>query len=295
MSTLPRSGLSAALGVSSALPPSPSVGAATAAGALPPGAAQLLAARAAQQRQTLRGGRFARWHQGPSAPQEEETWLLTYLDVVTLLLVMMVVMLSMSEPISGKPPLPQSQESGPTVKTGSRESQSGTSDVAANDPLGALPLSQLGAGVEVVRGEGTVSFRISSELLFPSGDAGLSPQGLQVLDSLLPALNAAQQHRVVVEGHTDDVPIHTPRFPSNWELAAGRAGSVVRHLQSQGIDSARLRATGLADTQPLASNATQEGRAANRRVELVLESAIKPGQAVVPPAASVVPSPALVP
>lgn len=266
MSTLPRPGQQGALPPLPPLPPSPS------AGALPPGAAQLLAARTAQQRQTVRGGRFARWHQEPSVPQEEETWLLTYLDVVTLLLVMMVVMLSMSEPITGKPPLPPSQESGPVALQASVPEPVVAPQVQADDPLGDLPLDQLGAGVEVVRGEGTVSFRISSELLFPSGDAGLSPQGLQVLDSLLPALNAAQQHRVVVEGHTDNVPIHTPRFPSNWELAAGRAGSVVRHLQSQGIDPARLRATGLADAHPLASNATPEGRAANRRVELVLET-----------------------
>lgn len=293
MSTLPRPGQPGILGASGALPPLPPLPPSPSAGALPPGAAQLLAARTAQQRQTVRGGRFARWHQEPSVPQEEETWLLTYLDVVTLLLVMMVVMLSMSEPITGKPPLPPSQESGPVALQASVPEPVVAPQVQADDPLGDLPLDQLGAGVEVVRGEGTVSFRISSELLFPSGDAGLSPQGLQVLDSLLPALNAAQQHRVVVEGHTDNVPIHTPRFPSNWELAAGRAGSVVRHLQSQGIDPARLRATGLADAHPLASNATPEGRAANRRVELVLESAIRPGQAVVPPPVpSAAPAPA---
>lgn len=291
MTTAPKSAQSGEPGGTPALPPLPPLppfpplphGPSLGPAALSPGAAQLLAARDAQRRQAVQGGRFARWHQEPSPPQEEEGWLLTYLDVVTLLLVMMVVMLAMSEPISGKPPLPPSQHSGPVVPQSSHP-EPGQPSVQVADPLGNLPLEQLGAGVEVVRGEGTVSFRISSELLFPSGDAGLSPQGLQVLNSLLPALNAAQQHRVVVEGHTDDVPIHNIRFPSNWELAAGRAGSVVRHLQSQGIDPTRLRATGLADTHPLASNSTPEGRAANRRVELVLESAVKPGQAVVPPA-----------
>lgn len=75
---------------------------------------------------------------------------------------------------------------------------------------------------------------------------------------------------VSVEGHTDNVPINTTQFPSNWELSAARAISVVRLLQQQGINGQRLRAIGYADSLPLQSNDTVEGRAANRRVNLVL-------------------------
>jgi len=73
-----------------------------------------------------------------------------------------------------------------------------------------------------------------------------------------------------VEGHTDDLPIHTQRFPSNWELSAARAASVVRFFIQQGIPKERLQAVGLADTQPRAPNTSPEDRAKNRRVVIQL-------------------------
>nr|WP_163503733.1 OmpA family protein [Halomonas socia] len=99
--------------------------------------------------------------------------------------------------------------------------------------------------------------------------ADLTGDGRRVLDGLLGMLKTFDG-RISVEGHTDDVPIATPRFPSNWELSGAHAIAVVRHLQEQEVPESRLRAIGYADTQPLESNATPEGRAANRRVELVL-------------------------
>src|SRR5690625_7301960 len=75
---------------------------------------------------------------------------------------------------------------------------------------------------------------------------------------------------ITVEGHTDSVPIRSARFPSNWELSGARAGSVVRYLEANGIHSERLRAVGYADTRPLGSNDTVQGRASNRRVELTI-------------------------
>jgi chemotaxis protein MotB len=93
-----------------------------------------------------------------------------------------------------------------------------------------------------------------------------------VVSQLLPVLQQAGTHKIIVEGHTDNLPIQTVRFPSNWELAAGRAGSVVRHLHSRGIAAARMKAIGYADTAPLADNDTLAGRAANRRVEIILEA-----------------------
>lgn len=244
----------------------------------------------------LRKGRFDRWHVEAPPPQEEETWLITYLDVVTLLLAMLVVMLAFSEPVSEKfkgerresaldtasPVVQTASDSGTTIVPPIPLPQPATAPSKADGepletrptqpPQPSLPIGDLGQNIEVTVGEGVVRFRISSEILFASGDSALTPAGQTVMDRLLPAFNQAQDHNIVVEGHTDNVPINTARFPSNWELAAGRAGSVVRHLESRGLNPTRLRATGMADTRPLVSNATPEGRRANRRVEITMEA-----------------------
>lgn len=245
-------------------------------------------------RRATHAGSFERWHLDDTSPPEEDGWLLVYLDVITLLLVMMVVMLAFSEPITERfqaagrgpevidtdapparpdrsdpstvvPPIPLPMPAQP------KPAEPGEAEVE-RDPLAGLSLGQLGKGIEVIVNPGTVSFRISSEILFASGEAGLTPAGQEVMDRLLSVFNSVPDHAIVVEGHTDNVPIQTARFPSNWELAAGRAGSVVRHLQLRGINPTRLRATGYAETRPIGSNDTPEGRAANRRVELTLEA-----------------------
>lgn len=244
----------------------------------------------------LHGGRFERWHVEATPPQEEETWLITYLDVITLLLAMMVVMLAFSEPVSQKfqgerresalaphsPVVQSAADSGTSVVPPVPLPHPVTAPAPADGPPlntrptqpppPALPIGDLGSNIEVTVGEGVVRFRISSEILFASGDSALTPAGQAVMDRLLPAFNQAQDHTIVVEGHTDNVPINTVRFPSNWELAAARAGSVVRHLETRGLNPTRLRATGLADTRPIAPNTTAEGRAANRRVEITMEA-----------------------
>lgn len=142
---------------------------------------------------------------------------------------------------------------------------------AAPDMLAGLPLSELGDDIDIIVNERSVSFRINSEILFGSGQADLSLEGLAVLKRLVPVFNSVK-HKITIEGHTDSVPmLHNRRYPSNWELSGARAGSVVRYLQANGVASTRLRAIGNADTRPLADNATPEGRANNRRVELVME------------------------
>ena len=278
------------------------------AAASPPSSAAALP----QQPTRLQKGRYSRWHADPDPVVEEETWLLTYLDVMTLLLVMLVVMLAFSEPITRKPPLgrPEARGSGATsvgqplaggggsivppiaspssaAGPGSHVAESPPSSAsdavprrpeapAVRDPAQALGLTELGDDVQVlVRDEG-VSFRIPSEVLFASGEAVLTPAGLAVIDQLLPAFNRLPDYTVVVEGHTDNVPIQTARFPSNWELSAARASSVVRHLEARGLNPTRLRATGYADTRPLAPNDTPQGRALNRRVEITLEPPVRP-------------------
>lgn len=73
-----------------------------------------------------------------------------------------------------------------------------------------------------------------------------------------------------MEGHTNSIPISTEKFPSNWELSTARASSIVRYFIAKGINPERLKVSGYADTKPIASNATPEGRAQNRRVEIVI-------------------------
>lgn len=134
-----------------------------------------------------------------------------------------------------------------------------------------LSLAELGNDVEVVINERSVSFRVNSEILFDSSQADLSRSGLAVLRRIVSVLSDSN-HEVTVEGHTDSVPVRrNARYPSNWELSSARAGSVVRYLQSNGIDRSRLKAVGYADTRPIADNHTPDGRAGNRRVELLIE------------------------
>ncbi|TXT41400.1 MAG: flagellar motor protein MotB [Comamonadaceae bacterium] len=245
-----------------------------------PSLADLLAARALVKKRSLHDGRHAHWAQESNKSSnsvEENSWLLSYLDVMTLLLVMTMVMLAVSEPMisSAKKtaasapatpntqPVPASESINPKINI--------IPPLLHKSPFGHLPIGQLGAEVEVIESDNSMRFRIHNELLFAPGDARLTTEGLQLLDTLLPTFMMATEHHIAVQGHADNSPINTTRYPSNWELAAGRAASVVRHLQDRGIDPLRLSATGFADTRPIASNNTLQGKQANRRVELILE------------------------
>jgi chemotaxis protein MotB len=119
-----------------------------------------------------------------------------------------------------------------------------------------------------------LTLTIIDRVLFPSGQAVLTPEGQQVMTRVGQALARAGDRGILVEGHTDDVPIGPElrdRFPSNWELSAARATEVVRFLvQRGGVAAGRLRAVGRADTEPAASNASEEGRRLNRRIEIIL-------------------------
>ncbi|GGY06479.1 hypothetical protein GCM10007160_37540 [Litchfieldella qijiaojingensis] len=124
-------------------------------------------------------------------------------------------------------------------------------------------------GVSVSRVAEGISLRVEDHLLFESGTAELIGSGRDVIDSLL---NIIQRYEgeVSVEGHTDSQPINTDRFPSNWELSSARATAVLRHLQVAGIDGTRLKAVGFGDMRPIADNDSAEGRAKNRRVEVIV-------------------------
>ncbi len=122
----------------------------------------------------------------------------------------------------------------------------------------------------IIERRGLVVRVLTDNLLFASGSATLQSGADQLLDEVAQLLNLDPSHPITVEGHTDNQPIATAQFPSNWELSTTRATNVVRFLISRGVIASRLGAVGYADLHPIASNATAAGRAKNRRVEIVL-------------------------
>jgi len=141
---------------------------------------------------------------------------------------------------------------------------------------------------EVARGQVEISqlrdglrLGVAQEILFASGSAELSPQGAEVLRTVTQRL-AGLDYSIAVEGYTDDRPISealSKRYPSNWELAGARAAQVVRLFASGGIDEERLTAVSRGETHPVADNATAEGRARNRRIEIRLRPPTEDGAA----------------
>ncbi|WP_251879810.1 OmpA family protein [Achromobacter sp. Marseille-Q4954] len=299
--------------------------------------AQLRAEKAAansgwRPSQSDRKDRYARWHVEETVEQDSENWLLSYLDLITLLLAMLVVLLALTrlhggafgqseQPVelvgtlaaSGLPtydgeysefdavqiPASWAQAETPAAAAATTPAQpalEGEIVADAAPPLRApskesLGLGDLGKSVDVIINEQSVSFRISNELLFPSGQATLSPTGLDVIKRLAAILNK-NDYQVSVEGHSDPVPIQTRQFASNWELSSSRATSVLRELVRDGVSAQRLRAVGYAETRPIESNDTPAGRAANRRVELIMDiaPAQKAAQGAAPGAAAAAPA-----
>ena len=130
--------------------------------------------------------------------------------------------------------------------------------------------------VQITQLQDRLKVTMVDQLLFPEGGWELHQQGEQTLNKIVPTLVSLQNQRIVVEGFTDNVPIGPElrnRFPSNWELSTARATDVVRYLAAQGVNPNILSAQGFGDTQPVASNDTAQGRAKNRRVEIVIMAA----------------------
>lgn len=112
---------------------------------------------------------------------------------------------------------------------------------------------------------------LPSDILFEPGSAKLSEKGKKIIRKLAKYLSAIQAD-IIVEGHTDDIPISTKLYPSNWELSAARAAQVARVLEESGVPHERLSVVGYADTKPVVPNISPENRAKNRRVEIKLKN-----------------------
>jgi chemotaxis protein MotB len=164
-----------------------------------------------------------------------------------------------------RPAVVKSQgEVGPGGGTGKEDIRTMASEVRA--ALQGLIDKNL---VRVRQGENSLEVEIRADILFPSGSAQIDKEALPVLDRLA-AIMKPFPNPIRVEGHSDNRPIATAMFPSNWELSAARAATVVQRLTKSGVEAKRLEVLGLGDNQPIASNDSQEGRNANRRVVVVV-------------------------
>ena len=133
----------------------------------------------------------------------------------------------------------------------------------------SLLIEGLADDIEVETSDEGVAFRISAPFLFPSGEAVLKADTQGLLTQLADFF-ARFGYEVQIEGHTDTVPINTPRYPSNWYLSAARAVAVAQVLQQLGVPPERISATGFGEYRPIADNSTAAGKTKNRRVEIFI-------------------------
>jgi len=122
-----------------------------------------------------------------------------------------------------------------------------------------------------------IRLAVRDDILFPRGSAELGAIGRGLLDDLVVG-PLSEPLDISVEGHSDDLPIATHRFPSNWELSSFRATRVARYLVEHGVPEGRIRVSGYADTRPRVPNDSPEHRAQNRRVDIVLQLPASPGK-----------------
>jgi len=204
-----------------------------------------------------------------AAPQAESTgdeWLTTFADMMTLLMTFFVLLFSMStiDPVK----LQQFGESVGTREgsTKPKEKMVSLSEIS-REVQKVIAQQDLGSMVQVSMTSRGVTMGIASDLAFGVGSADLSGSIQDFLDRLIGTMQNAT-YNIAVEGHTDDVPIRSAKFPSNWELSASRATAVIRFLVGQGVPADKLQAIGYGDTRPKSGNDTESGRAKNRRVDI---------------------------
>jgi len=243
----------------------------------------------------------------PEEPENHERWLVSYADFITLLFAFFVVMYAISsvnegkykvlsnsltnafknvttedggQPIAiiqGAPPIPPR----PVVKAEKvvelqkaeekKVEQRAKMKNIAGDIMSALqPLVAQGK-VRLLETSRGVTIEINDSILFPPGQAKLQPASISAMLAIASVL-AKSDFPITIEGHTDNVPISTPQFPSNWELSAMRATTVLRLFNDGGVGAERLTAIGYGETRPLETNTTPEGKARNRRVSILIDS-----------------------
>ena len=237
--------------------------------------------------------------------ENHERWLVSYADFITLLFAFFVVMYALSSINEGKyrvlsdsiasafrnvpgstvGAMTQVNPNAPTpvaipfkkpqvanIKTDPQRIQNREvlRNKAKEITAALAPLVQQGQ-VRVTEGALGITEEINASVLFDSGEARLQILAIRALTAVGQIL-ATTDFPITVEGHTDNAPINTPLFPSNWELSGARAASVVRLFVDTGVDARRLTVSGYADQRPIADNVTVDGRQRNRRVAINMES-----------------------
>ena len=225
----------------------------------------------------------------PEAPENHERWIISYADMVTLLFALFVVLYATSD---ANPQKLQSVRNSidQAFSIGVLQGSNGSSPIFQSGggitPTIAEIKSQNLVSLERTLGnfarqnnlEGKVQIRsdadsitisLADNLLFDSGSADMRPGSQDVLLQVAVALRGLK-NEMRIEGHTDNVPVNSSDFATNWELSGARAGRVLRFLQEQGGLTNVLFLAGFAETQPIADNATPEGRALNRRADIVI-------------------------
>jgi len=153
----------------------------------------------------------------------------------------------------------------------SAEQQDGDKQQLLIEAQELIKEQRLGEHIYAYADGNKVILRIKGTMLFNSGNVDLIEKSEIIFEDIDALFKKYADYKIDIKGYTDNRPIETKRFPSNWELSAIRATTVLRYFVNRGIDPTRLSATGYADLFPIADNSTIEGRAQNRRVEFVLE------------------------
>lgn len=207
--------------------------------------------------------------------EHHDRWLVSYADFVTLLLAFFVVMYAISSVNEGRyrvvsESLVKAFQTNQPEKAAAGKDTSHTGMQALADNINQVlePMVRDGR-VRVTQSSRGLAVEINASVLFEPGQAELQPASADILASVAKVL-AKSPNGLEVEGHTDDSPIASPIYPSNWELSSARASRVVRLFRSAGVDPRRMAAVGYGEYRSIESNDSPEGRARNRRVTVVI-------------------------
>jgi len=203
--------------------------------------------------------------------EEDQEWLLTYSDMITLLLAFFAVLIAVSYVDLN---LWEQMKQGLRSEINKQENVQTPLAEVKKDLDEKLAEEREAELVDIILDREGIKLFFNSSSFYNSGEANLLPTGQQIIDKVTQAMNdlGYYKFKVDVEGHSDNVPINTPVYPSNWELSVARASGVVKYFIQEGIEPERIKASGYADTKPIvphvdeAGNDIVENRALNRRI-----------------------------
>lgn len=200
-------------------------------------------------------------------------WLISLSDLLSLLLVFFIMFFIMTKGTGANEKTVTAEVQNPvqTVAEPDRE-VSGAGETIRDEIKSGMDDLELGDDVSILETNREIIITIKEKVTFRPGEAEMLGTFGPVLDNIADVIHKYPGYQAEIIGHTDNIPINTSRYPSNWELSVARAASVLRYLiNERSIDSSRLSIKGNADQSPIARNDTPENRAKNRRVEIRLK------------------------